>query len=68
MPLTNCWDIIKCGAAKVASCPAPLQKAGRKCWLVAGTFSGGQIACDHALKLKSCKECDFYKSVKTATA
>ncbi len=37
--------------------------AGRACWLVAGTFCGGEVQGTFARKYASCVECDFYKSV-----
>lgn len=40
------------------------KNGGRACWVVAGTFSRGELQCDHAKKLDSCLECDFYNLVK----
>ncbi|MBF0457269.1 MAG: response regulator [Nitrospirae bacterium] len=49
------------------SCPAVLQNAERVCWLVAGTLSGRKDLAPHCAQLGSCKQCDFYKSVKHIT-
>lgn len=37
--------------------------AGRCCWIIAGTYCGGKPQGDHAAKLKSCSECEFFKKV-----
>jgi len=63
---TMCWEYLKCGHDKNASCPAFVQKAGRKCWLVAGTLCGGKVQGDNAQKIANCKLCDFYKKIKAA--
>jgi len=54
-------------------CPVALEKrldgvhngshAGRACWVVAGTFCGGQVQGAFATKYSDCKDCDFYKKV-----
>lgn len=40
------------------------KKAGRVCWLVAGTMCGGEVQGTFANKYKDCRECDFYRLVK----
>lgn len=40
------------------------RNAGRSCWVVAGTFCGGEKQGSFASKLSSCMACDFYRSVK----
>ena len=37
--------------------------AGRACWVVAGTFCGGQIQGTYAKKFENCQACEFYKVV-----
>ena len=37
--------------------------SGRTCWVLAGTFCGGEVAGTAAKKISSCKECDFYRLV-----
>ena len=37
--------------------------AGRLCWLVAGTFCGGEVQGAFAQKYLSCKQCEFYRKV-----
>lgn len=54
-------------------CPAASEKrthgvnggenGGRACWAIAGTLCGGVVQGSFAMKLTSCMECDFYKSV-----
>jgi len=39
--------------------------AGRACWVVAGTYCGGNIQGEYAQKLDNCNTCDFYKKVKS---
>jgi len=60
----NCWEFKNCGRDKDGSCPTVLEKAGRACWLVAGTLCGGQVQGTAAQKLGNCRECDFYQKVK----
>lgn len=40
------------------------RNAGRACWVVAGTYCGGQAQGTFAQKITSCMECEFFKSVK----
>ncbi|OGS22149.1 MAG: hypothetical protein A2252_04610 [Elusimicrobia bacterium RIFOXYA2_FULL_39_19] len=40
------------------------KKAGRTCWVVAGTFCSGKVQGRFAAKLESCINCEFYKKVK----
>ncbi|MDH4028581.1 MAG: flagellar brake protein [Nitrospirota bacterium] len=54
-------------------CPAALEdradgincgeKAGRACWVIAGTFCGGKVQGTSASKIDTCKNCDFYRKV-----
>ena len=69
----NCWEHKKCGrtpggknVAEMGVCPAYTEKAGQACWLVAGTFCGGQVQGTFAKKEKSCMMCDFYQSFDLA--
>ncbi|MCG8635405.1 MAG: protein kinase [Desulfobacterales bacterium] len=39
------------------------KKAGRACWLVAGTFCSNRISGSFAEKIDSCMECEFYRHV-----
>ena len=39
--------------------------AGRSCWVVAGTLRGGTIQGTYAKKTGTCRECEFYKRVRT---
>ncbi|MBF0342808.1 MAG: hypothetical protein HQL06_01125 [Nitrospirae bacterium] len=60
----KCWEYFNCERAKNGCCSAYTKSAGRRCWLVAGTLSGGEPDCPRAKALKSCKECEFYKKIK----
>lgn len=40
------------------------ENAGRICWAVAGTFCGGKVQGDFALKSISCMSCKVFKQVK----
>ncbi len=40
------------------------KKAGRACWVLAGTLCGGKPQGTYANKYKSCQLCDFYHEVK----
>lgn len=40
-------------------------KAGRCCWIVAGTLCNGDIQGTYASKHESCRKCNFYKKVKS---
>ena len=61
-------------AAVQGVCPAASENAldgvhggrnsGRTCWVLAGTFCGGQVAGTTAKKIESCRTCDFYKRVR----
>ena len=59
---------------RTGQCPASAQEklngfhggtnTGRSCWIVAGTFCGGEKQGVFAKKYDSCKESDFYKKVQ----
>jgi hypothetical protein len=40
------------------------KKAGRACWVVAGTLCDGQVQGTFAIKYHDCSRCDFYLNVK----
>jgi len=40
------------------------EKAGRACWIVAGTLCGGKVQGAYAQKLMNCWRCDFMTQVK----
>ncbi|MBW1867428.1 MAG: hypothetical protein JRI38_06770, partial [Deltaproteobacteria bacterium] len=39
------------------------EKAGRTCWLVAGTFCNEEAQGTFVKKQRSCKDCSFYRQV-----
>ncbi len=59
-------DIGVCPAASDESSNAINQgkNAGRICWAVAGTFCGGRVQGDFAMKTVSCMTCEVFKQIK----
>ncbi len=41
------------------------KNCGRACWVVSGTYCGGQVQGVFAKKFNECLNCDFYNQVKT---
>lgn len=39
-------------------------KAGRACWIIAGSLCGGKVQGTYAEKLNNCWKCDFMNAVK----
>ena len=60
----NCWEFKKCGKEKTLDCPAVIRKAGRYCWLVAGTMCGGEPQGMFIEKGANCFHCDFYRYMR----
>jgi len=62
-----------CNTIQFGVCPATIChkldgihggiKAGRSCWVAAGTLCDGKIQGTYASKMTSCKKCDFYQKV-----
>ncbi len=42
--------------------------AGRACWVIAGTFCGGEIQGSFTRKQENCMACDFYELVRKEEA
>ncbi len=61
--MMNCWEFKKCGRDKTGDCPAYYKRAGKVCWIVAGTMCGGEVQGTFAKKVRTCIECDFYKYI-----
>jgi len=40
------------------------RKAGRACWVVAGTFCEGEVQGTFAHKYRDCTNCPFYRQIK----
>ena len=75
----NCWEFKKCGHGpnekKKSSkgCPTVSEKrldgvhngikAGRSCWVVAGTYCNGTVQGKFAQKYGTCLHCNFYRKV-----
>ncbi len=59
---------------ELGTCPASTEqrldgmhggfRAGRSCWVVAGTLCGGAVQGSFAKKYGNCEQCEFYKLVK----
>ncbi len=76
MKKLNCWEVKKCSRGKQngKTCPAVTEhklhgvhggtRGGRACWVVAGTFCGGEEQGTYATKYHNCEKCDFYQRVK----
>lgn len=55
-------------------CPAAIEtrldgihggsRAGRACWIVAGTYCKGEVQGTYAKKFKNCQQCEFYAAVR----
>ena len=60
----NCWEFKKCDKEKTADCPAVLRKAGRYCWLVAGTMCGDKPQGIFTEKTGTCFLCDFWRYMR----
>ena len=60
--------------SQMGICPASIDRklhgthggdcAGRACWIIAGTFCGGEEQGTFAHKYHNCEKCDFYLSVR----
>jgi hypothetical protein len=69
----DCWEHFKCGREKGGNkvnefgvCPAYTRGAGEACWMIAGTFCGGEIQGSRKDKEASCILCDFYQKYDLA--
>ena len=66
--LPDCWDIKNCGresggnkVPEFGECPASVQKMGHSCWVLAGTFCGGEVQGTFAQKEQNCMGCEVFK-------
>jgi len=55
--IPTCWKVKDCDST---TCPAYGQEHIR-CWLISGTFCGGEIQGRFAQKLGNCTECEVYR-------
>lgn len=60
----NCWQYMNCPPDVQKECDALIKKAGRRCWLVAGSLSGNTKQCLFNQRGIHCKSCNFYIKVK----
>ena len=59
---------------ELGTCPASMEHklhgihggdhGGRACWVIVGTFCGGEEQGTFAQKYHNCEKCDFYQAVK----
>ncbi len=40
------------------------RNGGRACWVVAGTYCGGEVQGTFAAKYHNCEKCDFYRLIR----
>jgi hypothetical protein len=63
--LDNCWDLIGCGKGPGnptgEECLAVKTGMGHSCWIMVGTFCGGDLEGEHVQSITSCVECKVYK-------
>ena len=75
MKKLNCWEVKNCGRPSAGGeCPVIQEtrlhgvhggmRAGRACWVIAGTLCGGQEQGTFASKYHNCEKCDFYRQVR----
>jgi hypothetical protein len=64
--MANCWDFNNCRHGMNSTCISAVQKAGKRCWLVAGTYGVGKQRCALLKEIGSCRECGFYKIMHSA--
>ena len=64
----KCWEFSKCGreaggtrSEELGICPAFAEDAGEACWMVAGTFSQGEVRALLIGNAERCTRCEFYK-------
>jgi hypothetical protein len=70
--LRPCWEIKGCGreeggrnADALGVCPA-YPDHGHSCWIIAGTFCGGEVQGTYARKSGFCTICEVYKLYSTS--
>ncbi len=72
----NCWEFKQCsfGPDGNGLCPAARpgkldgmhngQNGGRACWVIAGTYCGGEPQGEFVHKYSTCTNCKFYQMVR----
>lgn len=61
----KCWEFTDCPPDVMRKCPAVLQNAERRCWLIVGTESKSKNPAPCVDKMGGdCKNCEFYKKVQ----
>jgi hypothetical protein len=65
--LPTCWELKNCGrtpggknVAELGVCPAH-PAHGHSCWIIAGTFCGGEVQGTYAKKMGTCLACEVYR-------
>ena len=54
-PVTTEWSLDGCNGGV---------NAGRACWVIAGTFCGGEPQGTFAKKYETCRQCEFFQRVE----
>ncbi len=62
----NCWQFNHCPRDRYEVCSAFTKKAGKSCWLVAGTLCEGKVQGFLASKIGDCRKCDFFIQATTS--
>lgn len=60
----SCWDLMNCPDETREKCPAYLNE-DRRCWLIAGTWCGGEVQKDLTRKQDRCVTCKFFQEAGT---
>ena len=60
----SCWDLMDCPEETREKCPAYLNE-DRRCWLIAGTWCGGELQKDLTRKQDRCVTCKFFQEAGT---
>jgi len=58
----NCWDIMNCGLEFRQKCPA-FNAEEKRCWLLEGTWCGGEKQGDAKAKKHRCMSCNAFKQM-----
>ena len=58
----NCWEVMDCPQQLREKCPAYMN-TDHRCWLIAGTWCGGDLQKDLVNKQERCINCEFFQEV-----
>ena len=63
MAKLTCWKFMKCPESRHKECRSYLEHRGMDRWIVTGTMCRGEVQSSLEVKLKKCRECDYYKYI-----